>query len=138
MAVTDDQLHELQASIDRWLAELPEELQFDDPANCSVISGEGPPAMRSPAQPLPGFLHMAYIPVRFLSLRPFLRLSYAPENVTFYATLGSFTDLAVRSRKAIDWMDRNDYVLEGWCIMPYSLFICALIQVRPTKRVATA
>ena len=122
----------LQAKIDQWLADLPPELQFDDPTSCSVISGNS----NLSAKPTfvltgncrlsPHGIHSRPLPYHLdhsCACRMHLKMS------TFYATLAQFTDLAIRSRKAIDWMDRNEYILEGWCIMPYSLFICSLIQV---------
>lgn len=34
------------------------------------------------------------------------------------------------AREAIEWVDKNESVLEGWFPGTYSFFICSLIQVR--------
>lgn len=33
------------------------------------------------------------------------------------------------SREAIQWVDKNEHILEGWFVGIYSFFVCSLVQV---------
>ncbi|GAA5839856.1 hypothetical protein JCM11251_001233 [Rhodosporidiobolus azoricus] len=97
-----------------WQSGLPQELRFQD-------------ADSTPEQ---GFLHLLYIPVRFLITRPFMRLSFQlPErfaSVSVGTRQWSFVE--AEARKAIEWVDKHESCLEGWFAGTYAFFICSLIQ----------
>jgi len=79
---------------------------------------------------LAGFLHLLYIPVRFLITRPFMRISFQlPErfaNLSVGAQQWSIVES--EARQAIEWVDKHESCLEGWMVAVYSFFICSLIQ----------
>lgn len=99
----------------RWIDGLPEELKFEGPEKSS---------------PEQGFLHLLYIPVRFLITRPFMRISFQlPErfaNLSVGAQQWSIVES--EARQAIEWVDKHESCLEGWMVGIYSAFICSLIQ----------
>lgn len=77
-----------------------------------------------------GYLHLLYIPVRFLYTRPFMRISFQlPER---FASLSvgaqQWSVVEGQARQAIEWVDKHESCLEGWFVGIYSFFICSLIQ----------
>jgi hypothetical protein len=78
----------------------------------------------------PGYLHLLYIPVRFLYTRPFMRISFQlPER---FASLSvgaqQWSVVEGQARQAIEWVDKHESCLEGWFVGTYSFFVCSLIQ----------
>jgi hypothetical protein len=102
----------------RWCTDLPEELKFYGATSSS---------------PAAGFLHLLYIPVRFLVTRPFMRISFQLPERFAHISVGveQWSKLEEESRMAIEWVDKNESCLEGWFVGIYAFFISSLIQVRP-------
>ncbi|GAA6005579.1 hypothetical protein JCM11491_003690 [Sporobolomyces phaffii] len=105
----------LVSDLAAWIGGLPEELKFEGPEKSS---------------PEQGFLHLLYIPVRFLITRPFMRISFQlPER---FASLSvgaqQWSVVEAEARQAIEWVDKHESCLEGWLVGIYSFFICSLIQ----------
>ncbi|GAA5877751.1 hypothetical protein JCM16303_000225 [Sporobolomyces ruberrimus] len=105
----------LVSDLAAWVDGLPEELKFEGPEKSS---------------PEQGFLHLLYIPVRFLITRPFMRISFQlPER---FASLSvgaqQWSVVESEARQAIEWVDKHESCLEGWLVGIYSFFICSLIQ----------
>jgi len=102
-------------ALERWLAELPEELKFKGPDKSSSAAG---------------FLHLLYIPVRFLVTRPFMRISFQLPEKFANISVGtqSWTVVEKEAREAIEWVDKNESCLEGWFMGIYAHFLCSLIQ----------
>ncbi len=102
-------------ALERWLVELPEELKFKGPDKSSSAAG---------------FLHLLYIPVRFLVTRPFMRISFQLPEKFANISVGtqSWAVVEKEAREAIEWVDRNESCLEGWFMGIYAHFLCSLIQ----------
>ncbi|GAA5993885.1 hypothetical protein JCM5350_001583 [Sporobolomyces pararoseus] len=105
----------LVSDLAAWVDGLPEELRFEGPEKSS---------------PEQGYLHLLYIPVRFLISRPFMRISFQlPER---FASLSvgaqQWSLVESEARQAIEWVDKHESCLEGWLVGIYSFFICSLIQ----------
>ncbi|GAA5887279.1 hypothetical protein JCM6882_002472 [Rhodosporidiobolus microsporus] len=115
MLLSEKDAKGLVSDLAAWQNGLPEELRFQD-ADTST--------------PEQGFLHLLYIPVRFLITRPFMRLSFQlPErfaSVSVGTQQWSFVE--AEARKAIEWVDKHESCLEGWFAGTYAFFICSLIQ----------
>lgn len=41
----------------------------------------------------------------------------------------AWTKVETESREAIEWVDKNEHILEGWFVGIYSFFVCSLVQV---------
>lgn len=78
-----------------------------------------------------GFLHLLYIPVRFLVTRPFMRISFQLPERFANVSVGTvaWSKVETESREAIQWVDKNEHILEGWFVGIYSFFVCSLVQV---------
>ncbi|BGP14339.1 hypothetical protein JCM10213v2_002286 [Rhodosporidiobolus nylandii] len=98
-----------------WQDGLPAELRFQGPEKSTSEQG---------------FLHLLYIPVRFLITRPFMRLSFALPERFASVSVGTqrWSAVEAEAREAIEWVDRNESCLEGWFAGTYAFFICSLIQ----------
>lgn len=81
--------------------------------------------------PQTGFLHLLYIPVRFLLTRPFMRISFQLPERFANVSVGTvqWSVVEAESREAIEWVDKNEQILEGWFVGIYSFFVCCLVQV---------
>ncbi|GAA5976454.1 hypothetical protein JCM10908_005505 [Rhodotorula pacifica] len=115
MLLTEKHAKSLVSDLNAWHDGLPEELKFRGPEKST---------------PEQGFLHLLYIPVRFLITRPFMRISFQlPER---FASLSVGTQhwsvVEAEAREAIEWVDKNESCLEGWFVGTYAFFICSLIQ----------
>ncbi|BGP30501.1 hypothetical protein JCM10296v2_002256 [Rhodotorula toruloides] len=115
MLLSEKHAKALVSDLAAWMSGLPEELRFQGPAKST---------------PEQGFLHLLYIPVRFLITRPFMRISFQlPER---FASLSVGTQqwsvVEAEAREAIEWVDKNESCLEGWFVGTYAFFICSLIQ----------
>ncbi|GAA6051669.1 hypothetical protein JCM3770_001221 [Rhodotorula araucariae] len=115
MLLSEKDAKSLVNDLAAWVSGLPEELRFQGPEKST---------------PEQGFLHLLYIPVRFLITRPFMRISFQlPER---FAALSVGTQqwsvVEAESRLAIEWVDKNESCLEGWFVGTYAFFICSLIQ----------
>ncbi|GAA5862577.1 hypothetical protein JCM3774_001066 [Rhodotorula dairenensis] len=115
MLLSEKHAKSLVNDLNGWREGLPDELKFHG-------------AERS--TPEQGFLHLLYIPVRFLITRPFMRISFQlPER---FASLSVGTQhwsvVEAEAREAIEWVDKNESCLEGWFVGTYAFFICSLIQ----------
>ncbi|BGP38406.1 hypothetical protein JCM10450v2_002351 [Rhodotorula kratochvilovae] len=115
MLLSEKDAKSLVNDLAAWVSGLPEELRFQGPDKST---------------PEQGFLHLLYIPVRFLITRPFMRISFQlPER---FAALSVGTQqwsvVEAESRLAIEWVDKNESCLEGWFVGTYAFFICSLIQ----------
>lgn len=124
----------------RWREGLPDELKFHGPEKSTPEQGKSSQALHLAwtdhtnkwvtASYGAGFLHLLYIPVRFLITRPFMRISFQlPER---FASLSVGTQhwsiVEAEAREAIEWVDKNESCLEGWFVGTYAFFICSLIQ----------
>ncbi|GAA6062132.1 hypothetical protein JCM10212_003167 [Sporobolomyces blumeae] len=105
----------LVSDLAAWVDGLPEELKFEGPENSS---------------PEQGFLHLLYIPVRFLITRPFMRISFQlPERFSSLSVgTQQWSVVEAEARQAIEWVDKHESCLEGWFVGIYAFFICSLIQ----------
>lgn len=120
----------------RWVADLPEELKFEGAEKSS--SSQGQPQLQvlrgdiTKSNFHEGFLHLLYIPVRFLVTRPFMRISFQlPERFSNISVgPAQWNRVEHAAREAIKWVDKNESCLEGWFVGTYSFFVCSLIQVR--------
>ncbi|GAA5892827.1 hypothetical protein JCM8208_004098 [Rhodotorula glutinis] len=115
MLLTEKEAKSLVDDLAAWVRGLPEELRFQGPDKST---------------PEQGFLHLLYVPVRFLVTRPFMRISFQlPER---FASLSVGTQqwsvVETEARLAIEWVDKNESCLEGWFVGTYAFFICSLIQ----------
>ncbi|GAA5829418.1 hypothetical protein JCM3766R1_001091 [Sporobolomyces carnicolor] len=115
LMLSEKDAKELVSDLAAWVDGLPEELKFEGPEKSS---------------PEQGYLHLLYIPVRFLYTRPFMRISFQlPER---FASLSvgaqQWSVVEGQARQAIEWVDKHESCLEGWFVGIYSFFICSLIQ----------
>ncbi|GAA5912172.1 Zn(II)2Cys6 transcription factor [Sporobolomyces salmoneus] len=115
LMLSEKDAKELVSDLAAWVDGLPEELKFEGPEKSSPESG---------------YLHLLYIPVRFLYTRPFMRISFQlPER---FASLSvgaqQWSVVEGQARQAIEWVDKHESCLEGWFVGIYSFFICSLIQ----------
>lgn len=124
----------LISRLHRWVEQLPDELRFQGIKSTSEQGGlaEKRGGTQAHIRLTPGFLHLLYLPVRFLVTRPFMRISFQlPErfaNVSVGAV--AWAKVEAESREAIEWVDKNEHILEGWFVSVYAFFICSLVQVR--------
>ncbi|KAM0788470.1 hypothetical protein ACM66B_001603 [Microbotryomycetes sp. NB124-2] len=104
----------LIADLASWVENLPDELRFQG-------------LKSSPEQ---GFLHLLYIPVRFLVTRPFMRISFQLPERFANVSVGTvaWAKVETESREAIEFVDKNEQILEGWFVGIYGFFICSLVQ----------
>ncbi|KAK4053439.1 hypothetical protein OIV83_001605 [Microbotryomycetes sp. JL201] len=104
----------LIADLASWVENLPDELRFQ--------------GLKS--TPQQGFLHLLYIPVRFLVTRPFMRISFQLPERFANVSVGTvaWAKVETESREAIEFVDKNEHVLEGWFVGIYGFFICSLVQ----------
>ncbi|KAK4700690.1 hypothetical protein P7C70_g5556, partial [Phenoliferia sp. Uapishka_3] len=115
MTLSAAEAEKLFDDLDKWQAELPSELQFEGAETSSSAQG---------------FLHLLYIPVRFLLTRPFMRLSFQLPERFANISVGheQWGRVERAAREAIEWVDKNESCLEGWFVGTYSFFVCSLIQ----------
>ncbi|GAA6000454.1 hypothetical protein JCM10207_008018 [Rhodosporidiobolus poonsookiae] len=115
MLLSEKEAKSLVLDLAAWQNGLPPELRFQGPEKSNAEQG---------------YLHLLYLPVRFLITRPFMRISFSlPER---FASLSvgtqQWSHVEVEAREAIEWCDRNESALEGWFAGTYAFFICSLIQ----------
>lgn len=73
---------------------------------------------------------MYYTAINFLFFRVFMRISYqCPSHLKFSLDISSWSELFTWATEAIDWLERNDWVLDTSFIVSYSATSIALIQV---------
>ncbi|KAI5480442.1 nitrogen assimilation transcription factor [Pseudohyphozyma bogoriensis] len=115
MTLSSQDADALISDLDSWLESVPEELKFEGPEKSSSSAG---------------FLHLLYIPVRFLCTRPFMRVSFQlPERFANISVgIEQWNKMEKESREAIEWVDRNEACLEGWFVGIYAFFIASLIM----------
>ncbi|ORY74320.1 fungal-specific transcription factor domain-domain-containing protein [Leucosporidium creatinivorum] len=114
MTLSSEDATSLIADLASWIEKLPEELRFQ--------------GLKSTSEQ--GFLHLLYIPVRFLVTRPFMRISFQLPERFANVSVGTvaWTKVETESREAIEWVDKNEHILEGWFVGIYSFFVCSLVQ----------
>ncbi|GAA5835100.1 hypothetical protein JCM9279_007200 [Rhodotorula babjevae] len=115
MLLTEKEAKSLVDDLAAWVRGLPEELRFQGPDKST---------------PEQGFLHLLYVPVRFLVTRPFMRISFQlPERFSSLSVgTQQWSVVEAEARLAIEWVDKNESCLEGWFVGTYAFFICSLIQ----------
>ncbi|KAM0754753.1 hypothetical protein T439DRAFT_120969 [Meredithblackwellia eburnea MCA 4105] len=115
MTLLSSEAEQLLADLDAWLQNLPPELRFEGPDKSSSEQG---------------FLHLLYIPVRFLVTRPFMRISFQLPERFANISVGNeqWMHVETAAKEAIEWVDKNESCLEGWFVGTYSFFVCSLIQ----------
>lgn len=120
MTLSSADADQLIADLGLWKDGLPQELTFEGPTK---------------TQSSPGFLHLLYIPVRFLVTRPFMRISFQlPERFSNVSVgIEQWSHLEQEARETIEWVDQNESCLEGWFVGLYSFFVCSLVQVSPRQ-----
>ncbi|GJN87202.1 hypothetical protein Rhopal_000147-T1 [Rhodotorula paludigena] len=115
MLLSEKDAMSLRNDLEAWVSGLPEELRFQGPDKST---------------PEQGFLHLLYIPVRFLITRPFMRISFQLPERFAALSVGTqqWSTVEHEARLAIEWVDKNESCLEGWFVGTYAFFICSLIQ----------
>ncbi|KAK4058473.1 hypothetical protein OIO90_000634 [Microbotryomycetes sp. JL221] len=114
LALSAEDATSLIADLASWVENLPEELRFQ--------------GIKSTSEQ--GFLHLLYIPVRFLVTRPFMRISFQLPERFANVSVGTvaWAKVETESREAIEFVDKNEHILEGWFVGIYGFFICSLVQ----------
>jgi hypothetical protein len=77
-----------------------------------------------------GFLQLVHVPVRFLLYRPFMRISYNIEGLSYALTIDQYSLLRKMAIESIAWADGNEDYIQTWFVAIYALFICSLLVVR--------
>lgn len=115
MTLSSGDADQLILDLGAWTDGLPAELKFEGPSKSSSSSG---------------FLHLLYVPVRFLVTRPFMRISFQlPERFANISVgIEQWSKMETEARESIEWVDQNESALEGWFVGLYSLFVCSLVQ----------
>ncbi|SCV71265.1 BQ2448_2853 [Microbotryum intermedium] len=87
--------------LEHWVSGLPSELRFNGPNKSTAEQG---------------FLRLLYLPVKFLVTRPFMSISFQLPKRFTHLSIGvvEWGQLETESREAIEWVDKNEAVLEGW------------------------
>ncbi|SCZ98232.1 BZ3500_MvSof-1268-A1-R1_Chr3-2g06236 [Microbotryum saponariae] len=101
--------------LEHWVSGLPSELRFNGPNKSTAEQG---------------FLRLLYLPAKFLVTRPFMSISFQLPKRFAHLSVGvvEWGQLEAESREAIEWVDKNEAVLEGWFVGIYAFFIASLIQ----------
>jgi hypothetical protein len=135
MLLSEKDATQLVSDLAAWQTGLPEELRFQGPESSTAEQGmsslPAPPPLRLLTfLLLSGFLHLLYIPVRFLITRPFMRLSFQLPERFASVSVGTqrWSLVEAEAREAIEWVDKHESCLEGWFPGTYAFFICSLIQ----------
>jgi hypothetical protein len=130
MLLSEKDATQLVSDLAAWQTGLPEELRFQGPEQGMSSLPAPPPLRLLTFLLLSGFLHLLYIPVRFLITRPFMRLSFQLPERFASVSVGTqrWSLVEAEAREAIEWVDKNESCLEGWFAGTYAFFICSLIQ----------
>lgn len=84
---------------------------------------------------MPGLFYLSHAALQFLFWRVFMRISYTcPPHLKFSVDVAQWSKLVQWSREALDWLDKNDDVLDTLFVFPYTATSCALIQYHTWAR----
>ncbi|KIY72316.1 hypothetical protein CYLTODRAFT_450049 [Cylindrobasidium torrendii FP15055 ss-10] len=112
--VTDPEAEALYEEIQTWIANLPPELSCMDQtfAECSVRAG---------------LLNLCYVAVQYCFVRPFMRVAYTADSLSFAITIGDWQALVVRAEFALRWCALNRVHLQGWSYSLYCMTMACII-----------